>query len=234
MREFLQKLSANKDAFLALQAALTSLAIIVGGISAYLAFGRKREKFPRARLKHTFAVVRMDDGQRILRVQLDVENIGDTLLGIGWVLNRVQQVLPRAITADGAFDPKPSDAEPEIAWPTIPDGERNIRFKLGGREIEPKETDEFHFDYQLDPDVETVQVYSFTENAHKSEIGWMTTTLLDLSTATTFPMSKNPNNANTETRQGAPKVQPTQATGGNAQGSPKQSPTNTVANPKSK
>lgn len=241
MSDALRFLQENNDALQGLQALMTVVAIIVGGISAYVAFGRKREKFPRAKVMHRFEVIPIDAQQRILRIQLEVENIGDTLINIRSVLNRIQQVLPLADTNSGLFVPESSDAEPEIQWPMI--AQRNLGFADGTREVEPKESDEMHFDYILGPDAEVVLVYSYIRNAHKrrsfytktKELGWMKTETVNLSAAEIF-MTKPNNSGQNETRQGGPKVQPSQTTsvgGGTAQGVAKPAP-DTVATPKTK
>jgi hypothetical protein len=182
----LKFLKENNDALQALQALMTVVAIIVGGFSAYIAFGRKREKFPRAKAVHRFEVIPLDSQRRILRVQLEVENIGDTLIDLRSVLNRIQQVLPLANTDSGLFIPGSSETEPEIPWPMI--AQRNLTFPGGTREVEPKETDEMHFDYILGPEVDVVLVYSYIRNAHKrrsfsaktKELGWMRTETVNL------------------------------------------------------
>ena len=239
----LEFLKENNDAIQALQALVTSLAFVVGGVSAYLAFGRKREKFPRAKLVHGFEVIPIDGNSRVLRVRLEVENIGDTLLEIHSALNRVQQVFPLADTNAGKFYPASSDAEPEIQWPML--AERNVTYPPSSREIEPKESDELHFDYILGPEVGVVVIYSYVQNAHKKrrlfskapkEIGWMKTETLHLDDALVFPMSKSQNPRQTETKQGAPKVQPSQTANpgaGSAQGVAKPAP-DTVATPKTR
>jgi hypothetical protein len=217
-------LREKKDVIQAVQSVVTTLAIIIGGFWAYLAFGRKREKFPRAKLAHKFGVMPVDANRRILRVELEVENIGDTLLDITSVLNRVQQVFPLAPTKDGEFDPRPSQDVPEIPWPMIAD--RKLEFITGHREIEPKEPDWFHFDYVLGPEVETVVIYSFVKNARKKrrlfsakapkEVGWMKTETVHLDSALIFPMSKPQSSGQTETRQGPPKTAPARTTSGGA------------------
>lgn len=239
----LEFLKENSDAIQALQALVTSLAFVVGGVSAYLAFGRKREKFPRAKLVHGFEVIPIDGNSRVLRVRLEIENLGDTLLEIHSALNRVQQVFPLADTNAGRFCPASSDAEPEIQWPMI--AERNATYPPSSREIEPKESDEQHFDYILGPEVEVVVIYSYVQNAQKKrrlfskapkEIGWMKTETVHLDSALIPLMSKPKNSGQTETRQGAPKAQPSQTanTGaGSAQGVAKPAP-DTVATPKTR
>jgi len=232
---FLHFLRDKKDVIQAVQSVVTTLAIIIGGFWAYLAFGRKREKFPKVKLVHKFGVIPIDGGRRILRVELDIENIGDTLLEITSVLNRVQQVLPLADMSGGKFDPQPSQDEPEIAWPMI--DERKLEYPAGHRPIEPKESDALHFDYVLGPDVETVVVYSYVQNARKKrpmfskrapkEIGWMITETLYLDNALVSPMNKAQPSSPTETRQGTPKAAPAQtasSVGVQAQGAAKPQP----------
>jgi hypothetical protein len=240
MSDALTFFKENKDALQGLQAFMTAVGILVGGISAYIAFGRKREKFPRAKIKHHFELIPLDAERRIFRIQLEAENIGDTLVEVQSVLNRIQQVLPLAETNTGLFSPDSSDVQPEIPWPMI--AERKVTFPEGTREIEPKETDEMHFDYILGREVEVVLVYSYILNAHKkrdpyasqNELGWMRTETVNLEHLQF--MTKPNNSGQNETRQGSPKAQPSQTTnqgGGTAQGVAKPAP-DTVSTPKTK
>jgi len=181
-------LSAMKDPIEMAHSLLNMLGLVVGSIWAYLAFGRKREKFPRASIKHKFSLIKLDESQQILRVELEIENLGDTLLKLDYVLSRIQQVMPLANTEDGLFEPQPSEITPEIEWPLI--AEREIKYASGERELEPKEPDAFQFDYILGSKIETVVVYSYVKNFLKKpglfsrkapkEVGWMKTEILHL------------------------------------------------------
>ena len=72
--------------------------------------------------------------------------------------------------------------EPEAGWPLL--NESRLRFGKGKREIEPGETDEVHFDFVLDSDVQIIVVYSYFKNVTKKrrEIGWHATSTYDLRT----------------------------------------------------
>jgi hypothetical protein len=189
-------LRAMKDPVETAHSLLNMLVLVVGSVWAYLAFGRKREKFPRASIKHKFSLIKLDEAQQILRVELEIENLGDTLLKLDLVLNRIQQVLPLANTEDGLFEPQPTEITPEIEWPLI--AEREIKYASGERELEPKEPDAFQFDYILGSKIETVVVYSYVKNCLKKpgifsrkapkEVGWMKTETLHLQS---FHLSAN-------------------------------------------
>lgn len=68
--------------------------------------------------------------------------------------------------------------EAEAPWPLLSEVE------LSGEkdEIEPGESEEFHFDFVIDPEIETVIVYSYVKNQIKRdrEIGWNKTSVYDI------------------------------------------------------
>jgi hypothetical protein len=180
-------LHGHKDALDAVQAAVTTLAVIIGGGWALLHFSLKREQYPKAKLKHRFTLSPYDDVSRVLRIELKLENVGDTLVEVRAATNRLQQVYPRAQVAKGAFVAAPSKNSPEIPWPML--GEREYAYAKGDWEAEPKESDAMLFDYVIPTSVELVVVYSYVENAAKrhrwliwkeKEIGWQLTETVNL------------------------------------------------------
>jgi hypothetical protein len=70
------------------------------------------------------------------------------------------------------------DNEAEIKWPEIDCQE--ISYAPKTAEIEPGESEIFHFDFILSNDVEVIQVYSFFNNNTKKVAGWPCTTIIDL------------------------------------------------------
>ena len=68
----------------------------------------------------------------------------------------------------------------EISWPLL--DEFVFDWSEFKREIEPNESDEYHYDFVVDSDVNTVQIYSHLSNEKKlrRDIGWNCTTIHNL------------------------------------------------------
>lgn len=162
------------------------VAIIVGGLWAYLLFVKKRERWPRASLAHTITHWSLDDGRRVLRVAEKIANTGGVLLRIGDRRTWVQQILP--------MEPEPlrSLEEGKVAeapWLTLGHPHEN---KAGpdAPELEPGEHEHFEHDFLIDDEAQVVQVYSHFHNPSRrrswwggskaDERGWTLTTVHDL------------------------------------------------------
>lgn len=183
-----QYLVGRKDAIEALESGLTALALLVVGGWALLHFGLRRERYPKAKSHHRFIVSPYDDKTFILRVELELENVGQSLVQVREVQNWIQQVHPVALVNGKPFVAAPTREKPEIPWPKIE--ERIYKFANGEREIEPKEADTLLFDYIVPKDLEVVTVYSYVANSKKrrrwppwaqKQIGWLLTDTIRLS-----------------------------------------------------
>ncbi len=166
-----------------LQSLFTVAAIVVGGIWTYLLFVRKRQRFPCANITQQIWHYPLSDRKVLLRVTVRICNKGEILLSLASGFTRVQQVIP--CSADlcksiGEREDAADQSEPEVEWPLL--AEQKPAFAKGKREIEPGETDELHFDFAIDPDVQVVVVYSYLKNVKKRrrEIGWNATTVYEL------------------------------------------------------
>ena len=165
-------------------------AVLAGGVWALAAFFRNREGFPKANVSHRFTVLDLDDGQRVLRVDLVVKNIGKKLLHLKSITTRLQQISPLAAMPIGKFQVQdPTSGNPEVPWPTLRD--YGTFYFSGEREIEPGEDQTFQFDYVIPIEVKIVQAYSYVTNPAKwrlhlpynkgpKEIGWNSTDVLFL------------------------------------------------------
>jgi len=166
-----------------LQGVVTIVAIAVGGAWAYLLFVRRRQKYPRANLTQDLRCYPLRDNKLLLRATVRICNESEVLLSLASGLSRVQQVLPctEDLVASLAKRIHDDDAcEPEVEWPLLE--EWKVAFKKGEREIEPGESDELHFDFVVDSDVQVVVLYSYLKNVRKRkrEIGWNVTSIYDL------------------------------------------------------
>ena len=160
-----------------------SLAIVAGGIWAYLKFVRGRLNLPRASLKHQIVHYQAEDCI-LLHVNTVITNPGSIVLNLLEGLIRVQQVLPlkdpvRDVVIAGG-DPV-REGELEVRWPRL--GERRSKWADNGLEIEPGETDEVASDFLIPRSAGTIVVYTHFENAQKKRpqpIGWGLTSLYEL------------------------------------------------------
>lgn len=166
-----------------IQSLFTILAIIVGGIWTYMLFVKRRQRYPRANITQQIEHYPLSDRKVLLRVALRICNEGEILLSLVSGFARVQQMIPCSIDLSGSTSDQETSAEhcePEAEWPLL--SEKKLKFQKGEREIEPGETDELHFDFVIDPDVQLVVVYSYLKNVKKRrrEIGWNVTSIYDL------------------------------------------------------
>jgi len=157
----------------------TCIAVIIGGFWAYLTFIRKREKYPSADIRHTIMNKRLDDNRMFLKVIVGVNNRGATVMNLDRRLVRIQQMIPWPTEALGKIDHEVRK-DTEVEWPLL--GEVDLSGKEQEYEIEPGESDEFHFDFIIDSKIKSVVVYSYIRNHKKRdrEIGWNKTTVYDI------------------------------------------------------
>jgi len=172
-----------KDLTDIIQAILTSAAILVGGSWSYLLFVRRRQRYPRANLKHEITHRTIGDGFVLLSVAATITNNGEVLLSLASAETRVQQVVPAPpdllAAAKKGKDPV-VEGETEVQWPPL--CSRRSKWDKDQFQIEPGESDRIQYDFILKDDVITVGVYTYLKNEKvpKREIGWGVTTLYDL------------------------------------------------------
>jgi hypothetical protein len=179
----LSYLSQLKEIVDILQAIVTIIAIIAGGIWGYWLFVQNRQRYPRASIAHHITHRPIADDKLLLHITITVSNIGDILLSLAYLEIRIQQVLPPPTgvldSISKGYDPV-LEGQTEIDWPGI--HIRELRFEKAEYEIEPGENHEFHHDFILNAEVQTIAVYSYLKNEKKRdrEIGWDSTTVYDL------------------------------------------------------
>ena len=172
-----------KDWATVVQAAATSIGILVGGLWTYFLFVRKRQRFPRANISHQVFYKRISEGKALLNVETVITNSGDVLLCLESGFVRVQQILPipEAIgsTIEQGRDPVAEDGR-EVDWPLL--STRTFTWAKGKAEVEPGEIDRLVSDHLIDADVRVVSVYSYVKNTKKGkrDIGWGITTIYDV------------------------------------------------------
>jgi len=173
----------SKDLSEVLKNYATCGAFIIGAFWAYLTFVRKREKYPRANVIHRIIHKKIDDKRILLKVTIDIHNIGATVMHLDRRLIRIQQMVPwPMLSLKPVFLKKErtKEDESEIQWPLL--GEIDLSGKGQRCEIEPGEKEEFDFDFVIDSEIKSVVIYSYLKNRKKrrKEIGWNKTTIYDI------------------------------------------------------
>lgn len=157
---------------------LASMAIMVGGCWTYKLFIQHREKYPRANVQQEMIHFRLPDGLYLLHVSLSITNISDVLMELESIEMRALQVLPLddKIKAEiqGISD-LCEEIPADINWPKLDC--KYINIPKAGCEIEPGETDFYHFDFIVHGKISVVQIYSHVANTTKKkrDIGWTCT-----------------------------------------------------------
>ncbi len=176
-------LSNLKELSEALKNLVTVGGIVAGGLWTWSLFIKKREKFPRADLSHSLTHRLLGNGYRLLHLDVKVSNTGEGLLsfvsGRAWV----QQILPPPQELMEALrksqDPiKKGDTQ--YLWPLL--AARETDWQRAPIELEPGESNQIVYDFLVDREAETIEIYTYFKNAQKTkrEIGWHLTTLCDL------------------------------------------------------
>lgn len=179
------KLSILKDICEIFESLVTGFAMIIGGIWAYRKFVRQRKDYPRVALQHRIIEKELNDKKKLIHLIVEVKNTGNVRLFIKYYDVRLNQVLPLSMDLKDKIsnheDPADEDWY-EIFWPNI-----YMRKKTYDDEecfeMEPSEMEEFHFDFVIDKEITTIQIYSYFKNvrkAHEREVGWQCTTFHDL------------------------------------------------------
>lgn len=189
---WLQTVKAYSDA---LQPPITVLAIVIGGIWTYRLFVQHRQKFPRANISQRVTSWSLSPKDRLLHVAVSVENVGQTLIELAWGFVRVQQVLPldEAVGSHLACGDDPvQEGECEVLWPQL--CERRCDWANAPREVEPGESDEYHFDFVIPESTQVVEVYTHFQNVTKRNraLGWNSTAL--------YTCAQDGNEENTESQ----------------------------------
>ena len=181
--------------------------LIVAAAWGWLIFIKKRQKYPRANISHQIEERRLTPEKTLIRLSVEIKNIGDVLVEISSGEAWVQRVRPLADrirqTLDNGSDIIPTGAT-EVEWPLIDDREMVASDR---HEIEPGETDYFDFEFTIDSNLQTILVYSYLRNETKKrqrQIGWRLSTLHDLITT-------HHDNAGGENGQQTPAPEPAKA-----------------------
>jgi hypothetical protein len=180
-----QFLRENKDAAAALESLAKIAALVVAGWWTWQTYIRKRVKFPSGKVEHVISHWE-DAGVKFLRVTLRMTNTGNVLIPIAEGCTWIQQVTP---VPTEIYDAVSTGKDPvqagttEVDWTMLQERKLNSPTKY---EIEPGETEEFHFDFTIPKSVSRVLIYSHVENPKKrgwfgrEKIGWNLSTVCEI------------------------------------------------------
>ena len=168
-----------------LQSIVTIIAFVIGGGWALWTFVLRRQRYPHIATKHTISHWKLDKGNLLLHVAVQLSNVGQVMFSPVYGVVRVQKILPlednmQQALAQG-YDLVEKD-EREVSWPRIAP-ERECIWQPGTIEIEPGESFDVHFDFViLTDEVRTIEVYShFRNSTKKGSMGWSRTAIYDVS-----------------------------------------------------
>ena len=157
-------------------------AVVVGAIWTYRLFVRQRLGQERANVKHAVDHRVLDKNSRLVRVLIELENIGSVMLNPPKGETSVQQVLPVAdeiakLLAEGE-EPFENGAT-EFDWPVI--ATREYDLKAEDVSLEPGEVERLLCDFIIPIDIRTIEVHTIVYCSSRANAQfWDETTLHDL------------------------------------------------------
>lgn len=153
---------------------LGGIAIVVGAVWTVWRVLRTRQHFVCANVDVKASSWLVGPSERLVRVVLRIENVGNVKLKVALTEAWIQQVLPvedrpiddlRGLPEDlgvGGYVEDP-DAAPDAEAPWREVAVRTIRYRRGEFPIEPGETDEDTFDFLVDPKIVLALVYGYLQ-----------------------------------------------------------------------
>jgi len=169
-------LKYTKDAASTIQSIATIAALLVGAWWVL----RRRRTYPRANFTHLVTHVPLNDEVNLVRLSVEIENIGDVLLKLEKSAVGIQQVMPvpdPILPALAARASLVGSTESEIKWPFI-----DARWpEWSGSCIEPGESAAFDVELFVPTTVHWILVYSYFRNITRpGDQGWNTSTLYEI------------------------------------------------------
>jgi hypothetical protein len=167
-------LAGYKDGLSALETICKIAALIIGGIWAWKGFIRNRLRFPSATLEHMITSW-TDENKTFLHVTVRISNTGNILIKLAKGKTWIEKLtpLPSKVKDSVRTGNMPiQTGKHEINWSLIAKHELMSSDRI---EIEPKETDELHFDFVIDKKIMRALIYTHLENQTKGlrkKIGW--------------------------------------------------------------
>jgi hypothetical protein len=178
-----------KDRVETVQAIVTIIAIITGGIWSYNLFIKERSHYPHANIEQKVSHIPLSKDKNLLRIDIGLTNTGSTGLFLKNYIIRVQQILP-LITCE---ENKPcienelnttlketKRKADKFSWLLLYERDNSYKEPI---EIEPDEKEMMDFEFVIHSRVKAVRVYSYFQNESKTNdnktIGWDTSAIYD-------------------------------------------------------
>lgn len=185
-------LSEMDHIFSIIQSLVVIIGIIIGGWWTWFLFIKNRQKYPRANMTHEISHIRLSEEKILLRVAVNISNIGSVIISLIKCDIRVSQILPSNKETQSSIDNYNQECktnenkglDSEIEWPLLKLYEKAC--KKEECEIEPGESEKMYFDFIIDSNIEIVSIYSHFTNAtkeNKTNLGWSVTTVYNLKEA---------------------------------------------------
>lgn len=163
------------------QAIVTIVAVCLGGIWTYMLFIKERVPYPRANVEQKISHIALSKRTNLLRIEIEVTNIGRTRLVSTKSITRVQQILPMSSCSKPepcAVDEVNSTLEKterktdRFSWPLLAKREKSQE----SLDIEPGEKGFIDFEFIVPSEVKVIRAYSWFRNDRRSksgnEFGW--------------------------------------------------------------
>ena len=171
--------------FETIQAILTSLAILVAAIWALYILYQEREIFPHLNIKQAVSHIVLsdrEDKENLLRVEINLENVGKRKLNIKDITIRIQQISPLIPCAEvttcvgkeiNIALENTVRKNDRFTWPLL--AERIVSYD-NSLVIEPGEIDKLDYEFVVPQEAKAIRVYTYLSNEKMStdenEIGW--------------------------------------------------------------
>ena len=175
-----------KERIETIEAIVTIVAIILGGIWTYNLFIKERKHYPHANIEQKVSHVALSNDINLLRVDIGLTNTGNSRLVLKKSIIRIQQILPilpyieqniQAVKQVNAALKETERKEDRFSWPLL--SERNKIFEKP-LDIEPGEKDVIDFEFVIPSKVKAIRIYSYFRNEEKTkgkdEVGWSIST----------------------------------------------------------
>jgi hypothetical protein len=188
--------SSFKEKLEIVQAIVTIAAVLVGGWWTYTLFIKQREEYPHANIELKLSHVALSEQANLLRVGIELNNSGKSLMKIGKYIIRVQQILPllpcpkddACAAAANEVDAAAKQVERQddrFPWQLIAERETSLAPAF---DIEPGEKQSVDYEFDTPAEAKVVRVYAYFRNDERStkdsEVGWETSSYYDFRTPT--------------------------------------------------
>lgn len=178
------QISDIKDRASTLQSLVTIVAIVFGGIYAWLKLQLFRDFEPHLTITHEIGHRPVGNTYLHMDVTAILHNSSKVSLNLRKAVFRIQQVSP---TTDEEVEKMYADVfqfslHDDIQWPTLE--EVDLDWESGGLVIEPGESHRETYEFIISSDIEVVLAYTFFDNPQaskhaKAADGWGATTICD-------------------------------------------------------